>query len=55
MSTPSDRLDRREIAGQIRSAQHRLGDGCGIDDVVRAGDARLDALHVHDSRVQGFL
>jgi hypothetical protein len=55
MSTPSDGLGRREIACQIGSAQHRLGDGCGIDDIVRASDARLDAVHVHDSQVRGLL
>jgi hypothetical protein len=53
MSTPSERLARAEPAREVCMAQQRLGDRGRVDDVVRAGDARLDALHVHGSLVRG--
>ena len=53
MSTPSDRLARAEVTREVATAQQRLGDRSRVDDVVRAGDARLDALHVHGSLVRG--
>jgi hypothetical protein len=55
MSTPSERLARAEVARELRPAQQRLGDRGRVDDVVRASDSRLDALHVHGSLVRGSL
>jgi hypothetical protein len=49
MSTPSDRPADQQVARHVDAAQHRFGDRRRVDDVVRAGDARLDALHVHGS------
>jgi hypothetical protein len=49
MSTPSDRPADQQVAGDVDATQHRLGDRRRVDDIVRAGDARLDALHVHGS------
>jgi hypothetical protein len=54
MSTPSERPDG-QVAREVDAAQHRLGDGCGVDDVVGARDARLDALDVHGSWVRGLV
>jgi hypothetical protein len=52
MSTPSDRAADQQVAGHIDAPEHRLGDRRRVDDVVRAGDARLDALHVHGSLIR---
>jgi hypothetical protein len=49
MSTPSDRPAGQQVTRQVNTPQHRFGDRRRVDDVVGAGDARLDALHVHGS------
>jgi hypothetical protein len=51
MSTPSDRA-ADQVACHVHAPQHRFGNRRRVDDVVRAGDARLDALHVHGSLIR---
>jgi hypothetical protein len=54
MSTPSER-PCGQVTREVDAPQHRLGDGCRIDDVVGARNARLDALDVHGSLVRGWI
>jgi hypothetical protein len=53
MSTPSERRARAQITGEPGAAQDRIGNRRRVDDVVRALEARLDALHVHVSLFRG--
>jgi hypothetical protein len=52
MSTRSDRAAGQQVARHVHAPQHRFGNRRRVDDVVRAGDARLDALHVHGSLIR---
>jgi len=52
MSTSSDRAADQQVARRVDASQHRLGNRRRVDDVVRAGDPRLDALNVHGSLVR---